>query len=155
MIKKVRILALVICLFMVIISPSLVQAQGGLEILDSSAQVEFPFELNFSLSARSEVNITDIRLHYIVDQLSHVQVTSEVNIEFVPAAVVDASWTWDMRRTGGLPPGSSVEYWWTVVDDKGSKAETAPVLVQFDDARYSWRSLTEGEVTIYWYQGDE
>ena len=53
MIKRVRILALVICLFLVIISPSLVQAQGGLEILDSSAQVEFPLKLNFSLSAQS------------------------------------------------------------------------------------------------------
>jgi len=155
MIKKLGVLALIACLFLVILSPSLVQAQGELTILDSSAQVEFPSKLNFSLSAQSEVNITDIRLHYVIDQLSHAQVTSEVYIEFAPATTVEASWSWDMRRTGGLPPGSSLEYWWTVEDAKRDKAETAPVRVQFDDTRYPWRSLTEGEVTIYWYQGDE
>jgi len=29
------------------------------------------------------------------------------------------------------------------------------VQVEFDDVRYSWKSLTEGEVTIYWYEGDK
>jgi len=155
MIKKLRVLALIVCLFLVILSPSLVQAQGELTILDSAAQTEFPAKLNFNLSAQSEVNITDIRLHYVVDQLSHAQVTSEVYIEFAPATMVEVGWNWDMRRTGGLPPGSGLEYWWTVEDAKRDKVETAPVRVQFDDTRYPWRSITEGEVTIYWYQGDE
>ena len=155
MIKKLILLALIACLFLGILSPSLVQAQAELTILDSSAEVEFPTRLNFSLSAQSEVNITDIRLHYTVDQLSHAQVTSEVYIEFVPATTVDANWNWDMRRTGGLPPGSRLEYWWTVEDAQGDKIETIPSPVQFDDARYPWQSLTEGEATIYWYQGDE
>jgi len=155
MIKKLVLFALIVCLFLGVLSPVLAQAQGELTILDSSVQVEFPSNLDFSLSAQSDVNITDIRLHYIVDQLSHAQVTSEVYVEFVPADTVAASWTWDMRRTGGLPPGSRLEYWWTVEDAKGDKAETAPVRVQFDDTRYPWSSLTEGEVTIHWYKGDE
>ena len=155
MIKKLVLFALIICLFLGVLSPTLVQAQGELTILDSSVQLEFPTKLNFSLSVQSDVNITDIRLHYIVDQLSHAQVTSEVYIDFVPATTVDASWTWDMRRTGGLPPSSRLEYWWTVKDAEGNKTETLPVWVQFDDTRYPWRSLTEGEVTIYWYKGDE
>ena len=80
MIKKLGVLALIACLFLGILSPSLVQAQSGLEILDSSAQVDFPSKLNFSLSAQSEVNITDIRLHYVIDQLSHAQVLSLIHI---------------------------------------------------------------------------
>ena len=155
MIKKASILALVAYLFLAILSPGLVQAQGGLTILDSSAQVEFPFKLSFSLSVESDVNITDIRLHYTVDRISLVQVTGEVYIEFEPANTVDAEWTWDMRRTGGLPPGSSVDYWWAVEDANGDRLETAPARVQFDDIRYSWRSLTEGKVTLYWYEGSE
>jgi len=154
MIKKSGILALVVCLFLVLLSPGLIQAQGGLTILDSSAQIEFPSELSFNLSVESDVDVTDIRLHYTVDRVSFSQVTSEVYIEFVPAATVEASWTWDMRKTGGLPPGSSVEYWWTVKDARGDKIKTTPVRVQFDDLRYSWHSLTEGKVTIYWYNGD-
>ena len=154
MIKKIFIFALVASLVLILLGPGLVQAQGGLTILDSSAEAEFPFKLHFNLSAESDVNITDIRLHYTVDRESYAQVTSEVYVEFTPDTRVDVQWAWDMRKTGGLPPSSSVEYWWTVEDANGDKVETAPVRVPFDDNRYSWRSLTEGEVTIYWYEGE-
>ena len=155
MIKKASILTLVIYLFLSMLSPVLVHAQSGLAILDSSAQAEFPSRLSFNLSAQSDVNITDIRLCYTVDRASFAQVTSEVYIEFVPAATVDVNWTWDMRKTGGLPPGSSVDYWWAMEDASGGRIETAPSQVQFDDNRYSWHSLTEDKVTIYWYKGND
>jgi hypothetical protein len=93
MIKKAGILALVVCLFLVLLSPVLVQAQSGLTILDSSVQAEFPSRLSFNLSAASDVNITDIRLRYTVDRSGFAQVTSEVYIEFVPSTTVDVSWT--------------------------------------------------------------
>jgi hypothetical protein len=155
MIKKTGILALVVCLLLVLLSPLLVQAQGGLAVLNSSAEADFPSGLNFSLSAESGVNITDIRLCYSVDRISYAEVTSEAYIEFVPATEVNVSWTLEMVKIGGLPPGSSLEYWWLVEDASGEKVETAPVRVQFDDSRYSWDSLTEGKVTMYWYEGDE
>ena len=155
MIKKVSILALVVCLFLAILSPGLVQARSGLTVLDSSAQADFPANLKFSLSVESDVNITDIRLHYAIDMVSFAQVTSETYLEFVPGATVDAEWTWDMRKIGGLPPGSSVNYWWTVVDAGGNRVETAPAKIYFDDLRYSWQSLAEGRITIFWYSGDE
>ena len=154
MIRKASLLALVVCLFLAVLSPVSVQAQGKLTILDSSTQMEFPAKFSFNLSVESDVNITDIRLYYVVERQGFAQVTSEVYIEFVPAVRVDAGWTWDMRRTGGLPPGSTVYYWWTVEDERGDKVETTPVRVQFDDIRYPWQSLTEGKVTLYWYEGD-
>jgi len=155
MIKKAGLIGLVFGLLLGVISPVPVQAQGGLTVLDSSTQIAFPDELNFSLSARSNVNITDIRLHYTVDRLSFAQVTSEVYVEFEPATAVEAEWTWDMRRTGGLPPGTSVAYWWTVEDAQGNRVATAPARVHFDDTRYRWQSLTEGNVNLRWYKGDE
>ncbi|MFC1978343.1 peptidase MA family metallohydrolase [Chloroflexota bacterium] len=154
MIKKAGIFTLIICLFLVLLSPGLVQAQGELAILDSSAEAEFPLKLHFNLSAESVVDITDIRLHYTIDRESYAQVSSEVYIEFVPDTTVDVKWVWDMRNTGGLPPGTSVEYWWTVRDVNGDKIETTPVRARVDDERYSWKSMTEGKVTIYWYDGD-
>jgi len=154
MIKKAGLLALVVCLFLVLLSPILVQAQSGLAILDSSVQAEFPSRLSFNLSAASDVNIIDIRLRYTVDRSGFAQVTSEVYIEFVPSTTVNVSWTLEMVKIGGLPPGSSVDYWWIVKDTSGDRIETAPSRTQFDDNRYSWRSLTEGEVTIYWYKGN-
>ncbi len=155
MIRKLSILALVACLSLPLLSPALAQAQGGLAVVDSSVQADFPHTLNFSLSAESDVNITDVRLHYRVDQASFARVTSEVRIEVDPDTSVDGDWSWDMRKTGGLPPGSHVTYWWTVEDARGDRVATEPVQVDFDDDRYPWRSLTEGGVSIYWYEGDD
>jgi len=155
MINKARLLALAVCLLLVLLVPSLVQAQGELTILGSSAQPEFPHRLTFSLSAESDVNITDIRLRYRVDRIGFARVTSEVYIGFPPANTVNIDWPLDMVKISGLPTGSSLDYWWTVEDARGDRVETAPARVNFDDTRYSWQSLTEGKVTMYWYQGDQ
>jgi hypothetical protein len=155
MIKKTGILALAFCLFLTILSPVLVQAQDGLTVLDSSIQVEFPARLTFNVSARSDVDITDIRLHYVVDRASFAQVTSEVYIEFEPTTKAEISWVLEMLKIGGLPPGASLYYWWTVEDARGNKAQTSSSRVQFDDTRYTWNRLIEGKITLYWYRGNE
>jgi hypothetical protein len=87
--------------------------------------------------------------------MSHAEVISEVTLKFEPATMVDTGWSWDMRKTGGLPPGSSVNYWWTLEDANGKKIETEPTMVQVNDDRYPWRSLSEGLLTLHWYEGDE
>lgn len=132
-----------------------VHAEGGLRIVGSSAQVQFPLTISFNIDAKSDVNITDIRLHYKVLRHSFADVTAEVCLQFVPAAEVEASWNWDMRRTGGLPPGASVQYWWTVKDVGGDMVETSQVTIPFDDKRFSWQNLTQDIVTLYWYNGDQ
>ena len=154
MIKRASILMVIICLTLVL-SPVPIQAQGELRITESSAEAEFPLKLNFSLSAESDATITDIRLSYTVEQTSFAEVISEVYVQFEPSNRVKTSWTWDMRRTGGLPTGSTVEYWWTVQDASGKRIETAPLKVKMDDNRYSWQKLTSGMVTMYWYRGRE
>ena len=153
--KKVILIAIVLCLSLTLASPVLIHARGELAILDSSAEVEFPSEVGFSLSARSDVDITDIRLRYTIERSSYAQVTSEVYIEFVPDTTVDVSWTLEMVKTGGLPPGTILKYWWVMEDANGDRVETTPLQVVFDDARYPWRSFIEGKITIYWYEGGQ
>jgi hypothetical protein len=154
MIKKVT-LSIVFCLLLVLLNSVLVQAGSGLDIVSSSAEMDFPSRLVFDISAQSNASINDIRLHYRVNRMEHALITSEVYIEFTPAKSVSEEWVWDMRKTGGLPPGSSVDYWWTVTDVEGSKVETSMARVQIEDNRYDWQSITEGDVTLYWYKGND
>jgi hypothetical protein len=155
MIKKIGILALVVCLLLTILSPTLVQAQSGLAVTETSAEAEFPDRLNFSLSAQSDTDITDIRLCYTTDQIGFAKVISEAYIEFTPSPTVNVNWSLEMVRIGGLPPGTVVEYWWKIADGSGDRLETTPAQVDFDDTRYDWLSLTEGKVNLYWYSGNE
>ncbi len=155
MIKKITLLVLILCSLIVLAGPGTVQAAGGPAVLNSSVQVNFPGSITFNIAASSDVNITDIRLHYIINRLAHVRVVSEVYLLFTPSTKVETQWVWDMRRTGGLPPGTSLEYWWTVTDAGDKTLETAPAVLQINDNRYNWRSLTQGEVTLYWYKGND
>ena len=154
MIKKTGLMVMAVFLLVALFSPGLAQAGDGLRVLDNSVQAEFPYRLSFSLSAESDVNITDIRLCYQVDRINFARVSSEAYIDFVPATSVSIDWALEMIKIGGLPPGSSLEYWWTVEDVDGDRTATLPARIVFDDNRYSWQSLTEGKVTLYWYQGD-
>ncbi|HEY32187.1 MAG TPA: peptidase MA domain-containing protein [Dehalococcoidia bacterium] len=151
--KKAILLGAIVSLFPLLnLAP--VHAEDGLRIVSSSAQASFPLTISFSIAAESDVDITDIRLHYKVLRHSFADVTAEVYLQFVSALEVEASWDWDMRRTGGLPPSTGIQYWWTVKDAGGDQIETSPVIVWFDDERFSWQSLTQDMVTLYWYNGD-
>lgn len=155
MIKRIAALAVAVGWLVVILSPIPVQADSGLTVVESSAEAVFPYLLNFNIEAESSVDITDIRLHYRVDRDHFAIVTSEVDIEFIEDTSVAAGWIWDMIKSGGLPSGTMIEYWWTLTDADDSWIETDIYQVQFNDERYSWQSLSEGDITLYWYDGDD
>ena len=151
MIRRIGLVALTLFLLLI---PSLVNAQSDISVSDSSVEVHFPNELAFNLEAESSADIVDARLHYHVDKMTYTQVTSEGWAEFTPATKVETNWTWDMRRSS-LPPGAELTYWWTVEDEAGNKVETSSTTVHFDDGRYDWQSLTDGELSLFWYEGDD
>jgi hypothetical protein len=154
MIKKTVFSVLVIVSLLVFLIPGAAQAGSGLVISDSSVSVNFPGSITFNISAGSDVNITDIRLHYQVERMEHAQITAEVYVAFTPAKSVKTQWVWDMRKTGGLPPGSSVTYWWTVKDASSGKIETTPDIIHIEDGRYDWQTMQQGQVKLFWYEGN-
>ena len=153
MIKRVLLLVIAMGLLMTALSP--VKAQTEIEVPEASAQAVFPYSIDFNLSIEGVVDITDVRLHYIVDREVFARVISEVEMDIVPDFSVDASWSWDMTKTGGMPSGTAVEYWWTITDEDGNSYITARDKVNFDDNRYPWQSLKEGNVSLYWYYGGD
>ena len=154
MIKRI---ALIISALLLFFSPSLVAAVDGITVAASNVDVNFPSQAVFTLEAESSADIVDIRLYYQVDRMNYAEVVSEGWADFTPASRVEANWVWDMRNTS-LPPGAEVKYWWRIEDADGNSFETSPEIMQFDDGRYSWQSLTDtvpqgGELTIFWYEG--
>src|SRR4030042_26940 len=145
---------IVLSLLIILLNPYATQAQDNVEMAISSATSKFPQELVFSLTARSLVPISDIRLCYTTDRFSFIEVINETYIEFVQDKSVNINWTLDMKKTGGLPPGVKVTYWWLLTDTQGNKHQTRSETIVFNDLRYSWRSLSEGQLKVYWYKGD-
>jgi hypothetical protein len=158
MIKKFLLMMIVLGLLFTVLSsasgPALAQGQGQITVSNSTAQMNFPLALNFSSQIKSNVNITDVRLRYQVEQMSFAQVTAEAYIAVTPSSAVNAKYSLDMRKVGGLPPGTYVDYWWAVRDSSGAALETQPVRYQINDNRYTWRNLSQGKINLFWYQGD-
>ena len=154
MIKKITLAILLVCLSIGAFVPGAALADGELVVTSSSAEMDFPMRLIFNITAENNVNITDIRLCYKVDRMEHAEVFSEIYVPFIPSRTVVAQSVVDMRKTGGLPPGASVDYWWVITDAAGKEWRTIPARIDIEDNRYDWRQITEGDVTILWYRGD-
>jgi hypothetical protein len=154
MIKKIAFISLLLTLLIVIISPASAQEQTQITLLNSSAQMDFPLSLNLSAQLKSNVNITDVRVRYTIEQMSFADVVTEAKIAINPSPNVKANWSLDMRKIGGLPPGSKLDYWWLAQDSNGSVLETKPVNFQIGDNRYQWKTLEQGKVSLRWYSGD-
>lgn len=154
MTKKLGIIALIIFLFLVVLSPASAQVQGQIAVTDSTAQVDFPLKLTFSSKIASDAGITDVRLRYKVDQMSFADVVAEALVEFAPGRSVNARWAFELRKIGGMPPGTSLEYWWVAKDGAGHIFSSPHQMLQFNDNRYTWRDQSQEKVTLFWYNGD-
>jgi hypothetical protein len=152
MFKKLASVMLVLVMTVLAFAP--VQAAGNLQVNSSSASVSFPQSVIFKVSAQDDVKITDVRLQYTIEMVGFAKVVNESFVAVNPAAKVDTQWNWDLTRIGGLPPGTTIHYQWLLKDANGNTIKTPSADVKFDDGRYTWKSLVQGKVTIYWYQGD-
>jgi hypothetical protein len=156
MIKRI---ALIASTLLLLLNPSLVAAEDDIAVIASDVDVSFPNQAEFTLEAESYVDIVDVRLCYQVDRMNYAEVVSEGWADFIPASRIETNWVWDMRNAG-LPPGAEVTYWWMIEDDDGNRLETSPMIMHFDDDRYTWQSLTStipqgGELSLFWYEGDD
>ena len=151
MIKRLIWLILAVLLFT---APNFIHAQEQISLLDNTVEVYFPSALVFKVKAASQSDITKIRLHYQIDKMNYAQVTSEAWLDFTPSPEVETEWVCDMRKVS-LPAGAKVEYWWTIETKAGDKLVTYSDVIQFDDLRYSWQKLTEGQLNLFWYKGNQ
>lgn len=125
-----------------------------IKIISSSVVVSFPTSIKFDISAQSSVEITKIRLNYTIDRDNYAEVTGEVWPLFTPSQSVNASWSWDMRKLG-LPPSTEIIYWWTVENNNNEKFVTQKSSITFADKRYNWNTISDKNITIHWYNGNE
>jgi hypothetical protein len=137
-----------------VITPTITLAQDGISLIDSSAQIYFPSALVFNIEAQSRNDIVKLRLHYQVDRMNYAPTTDEGWPEFTLAPKVKAKWVWDMRK-GSLPVGATVTYWWTIEDSTGDSLTTPSQKIRFDDLRYDWKKVTSGQISLFWYKGNQ
>jgi len=131
-----------------------IHAQSGVVIDSSSAENDFPDGVNFSVSFHSDVDLSDLKvtLRYTIPP-EGANVYEEPECE----GNTKAQCTFNLKSGAKLflVPGANVIYYWRVEDSEGNAVETKPATFVYDDKRFDWKSTTEGNLTIWYYAGDE
>jgi len=134
-----------------VVSPA-ASAQGGIEVTSADVVNSFPQEVVFRLSAHSEATIEEVTLHY---QILPDGVMAYGRPDLTPAERVQVDFHLkanDPPRSY-LAPGAEIDYFWEVEDGAGNKLTTEPATFVYEDIRFSWESVSEGDVSVYWYAG--
>jgi hypothetical protein len=155
MTRKILLSSILVFVLLCLVSPSTAQEQNQLSVSNSTVKMNFPLTLNITSSIKSNVDITNVRIRYKIDQMSFADVFSEANVAIEPSPNINAGWSLDMRKLGGLPPGSNLRYWWLVKDANGKVLETTPASFKVTDDRYNWKNLTQDKISLNWYSGDD
>ncbi len=125
-------------------------AQEGIIVISNTYEPLFAQEISFRLEARSESEIEKVVLLY---HIGGEEVINRGYPDFTPAKEVAAEYVLDLKR-GEIAPFSEIDYFWRIEDGMGSELDTEPVSFVYEDDRFQWESLTQGKVTLYWYEAD-
>jgi len=128
-----------------------VLAQEGITVISNTYDSLFAEEISFRLEARSDSEIEKVVLLYTI---GGEEVTNRGYPDFTPAKEVAAEYVMDLER-GEIAPFSEIDYFWRIEDVAGNRLDTEPVSFLYEDDRFSWESLAQGKVTLYWYDADE
>lgn len=72
---------------------------------------------------------------------------------FTPATTLTTTLALNLALNAFTPFGQ-VEFWWQASDAAGNVLTSAPQTFFYEDERFVWQHLTEGALTIHWYEGD-
>jgi hypothetical protein len=128
----------------------------GLEVLSAEAQIDFPNQIIFSLQAQSDATVEVVELEYgLKESACTTNLNRVVPDDYERDVKVNISWTWNMRRTGSLPPGARIWWRWHLVDASGRELRTETQWLTWIDAIYDWKTISTDDLVLHWYEGDE
>jgi len=130
-----------------------VHAQASIQVVSDKATITFPETIQFSAEFKAGSEIKSVILQYGVEQLTCGTVQAEAFPAVTPAADVNASWTWEMRQSGSLPPGSTVWWQWLVTDSSGVQFISPQKTILWLDDIHPWQVIIGGEINLHYYDG--
>jgi hypothetical protein len=119
--------------------------------------LNFPESATFRATFTSDSDITSIVLEYGNEQQTCGEVIAKAFPQFTPGKTVEAEWTWEMRQSGSLPPGSQLWWRWRVNEANGQETITEVKTTTWLDDIHKWQTMDNGEsqdIRLHWYQGD-
>ncbi len=140
----------VVCLLFLPWLLTAVQSEQQPVASQSQAEYEFGQALHFSLLVQGSQPISSVTFFYRADDSL---ATTAVDIAVESALEVRVEHTVELTEVR-LAPFSTIRYWWQVTDIAGNVLEVPSQIVEYEDDRFEWRTLSDDVITIHWTNED-
>lgn len=148
-------LILVLTLTLTLLNPTQTQAAPRADVEADSAELDFPNTVTFSATLNAPAGIVEVTLEYGNEQLTCGEVIAKAFPDFQPGESIGVSWTWDMRQSGSLPPGTTIWWRWRYVDSSGAEFLSDTKTVTWLDDQHNWQTVSKDSVNIHYYGNDQ
>ena len=142
-------------LTLTLMTPAKAQAAPQADVEADSATLDFPNTVTFSATLNAASEIVDVTLEYGNEQLTCGEVIAKAFPDFQPGTSLDVSWTWDMRQSGSLPPGTTIWWRWRYVDSSGAEFVSDKQTVTWLDDQHDWQTVSKDFVNIHYYGNNQ
>jgi len=125
-----------------------VHAQDSLEVQDVNVAYNFGQQITFQARLQSLAGISQASVLF---RESDEAVTRVGTLALDPDG--RAQFTYD-TSLNVLPPFSNILFWFQAVLTDGRTRTSSIYNFRYDDNRFPWQQLSDGGVTVHWYEGD-
>jgi hypothetical protein len=129
-----------------------VAAQEAITVISDTPRNEFPAGVTFAISFNAPAPETQVRLRY---ELSPDGTGASGIASCDGTGTISCTFTLTSGRGIFVIPGAEITYHWEIEDEDGNKLSTAERLYIHQDTRFDFRSISEGNVTVYFHSRTE
>jgi hypothetical protein len=140
----------VIAVVLAALSMPLARAQEPISVIAEAARNEFPAGVTFTISVRAPADTEDVRLRY---ELAPDGTGATGLADCTGGATTNCTFSLTSGRGIWIIPGAEITYHWEIEDAEGNELSTAEQLYVHEDPRFTFRTVADENVTVY-YSGD-
>jgi hypothetical protein len=152
--RRIQILLAFILSLNLLTVPTVIAAPEA-NVTDDQPVIDFPNTITFHVKLTANSNITSVVLEYGTEQQTCGEVIAKAFPDFTPSNSIDVQWTWDMRQSGSLPPGTTIWWRWRYKDNSGQETVSDQKTITWLDNIHNWQTITSGELRLHWYNNDK
>jgi hypothetical protein len=135
--------------------PQMAVVRSGITTSYDRAVTYFPEKVVFEVGLQSDAQIDALVLEYGVEQLTCGTVVAKAFPDFTPSENVEASWGWEMKQSGSMPPGATIWWRWRAADADGGELLTDTQTVTWIDGVHHWETVEGDAINLHWYAGNQ
>lgn len=128
-----------------------VSAAPGADVAKDKVEFRFPETATFSAELSSDANIVSVTLEYGDEQLTCGDVVAKAFPQFNPGKTVSVEWTWDMRQSGSLLPGTTIWWRWRFADETGAEFVSDEKTAVWLDNNHNWQTINSTFLRLHYY----